>query len=249
VQNVESWVPTKVVKEKDRYIVSRDRRNVAIGSRIITSLQLRYYESAIREHAKGSLLDLGCGHAPFYQMYRDQITECTCVDWENSVHKNELLDMSQDLNRPLDLPSGSFDTVLLTDVLEHISRPWVLFSEIGRVLRPGGKVIVGVPFFYWLHEEPFDFYRYTEHAIRSLCETNSLSVVSLNSYGGLPEIIADISAKCIHGIGMVNLCRLHVAICQPILDLWPVCAIRRRTAKAFPFGYVTVASKVCATCP
>ena len=67
------------------------------------------------------------------------------------------------LNGPLPFPDGSFDTFISTDVLEHIREPVIAWSEMAWVLRPGGKLIVSVPFPYSLHEEPHDYHRHTRY--------------------------------------------------------------------------------------
>ncbi len=40
---------------------------------------------------------------------------------------------------------GTFDVVLLIDVIEHVVEDTILMKEIGRILKPGGKVIVSAP--------------------------------------------------------------------------------------------------------
>lgn len=51
-----------------------------------------------------------------------------------------------DLNRlPLPLSDGAFDVVLLSHVLEHVHAPLYLLRECSRILRPGGRLIVGLP--------------------------------------------------------------------------------------------------------
>ena len=76
----------------------------------------------------------------------------------------------------LELPFGSqsFDVVLLLDVLEHLSDRDKAIAECVRVLAPGGRVIMQVPFLYPLHDEPRDFVRYTEHGFRELAASNEL---------------------------------------------------------------------------
>ncbi len=59
------------------------------------------------------------------------------------------------------LEDGSFDTVLMTEVLEHLEEPARGLAEAGRLLRPGGKLILTTPFMWPLHEEPRDFFRYS----------------------------------------------------------------------------------------
>ncbi|WP_456998717.1 class I SAM-dependent methyltransferase [Lysobacter sp. HA18] len=69
----------------------------------------------------------------------------------------------------LPFADGSFDTVLLLEVLEHVSKPDVALEDIRRVLRPGGRLVFSMPFIYPVHDAPFDYQRYTEHGLaRSL---------------------------------------------------------------------------------
>jgi hypothetical protein len=112
------------------------------------------------------------------------------------------------------------------------------------MLRPGGKVIIGVPFFYWLHEEPFDFYRYTEHALRRYCERHNLRILSLESSGGLPDIMLDMVAKASQFLPN-PLARpfglLHDLTTRLLCNTKLYKRLARRTAKKFPLGYLVVA--------
>jgi len=243
MKNPHLWTETKVVRAKNGFAPSRNQDFLGVGSRVVASCQVPHYHAAILEHARGRLLDLGCGHVPYYEMYKGLVTEATCLDWENTSHKNGFLDAVVDLNNPLPLQSASFDTVLLMDVLEHVMRPFELLGEISRVLRPGGKVIIGVPFFYWLHEQPYDFFRYTEFALSHLCESNALRVVSLDPYGGLPEVAADITGKSICALGKLA-GSAYVSFCQIVLSSPLLRAFSRRTNRTFPLGYTLVAAKL-----
>ena len=149
--------------------------------------------------------------------------------------------MHADLNRPLPFAEASFDTVLLTDVLEHIARPEQLIAESARVLRPGGKVIVTVPFFYWIHEEPHDYYRYTEHALARFCDEAGLDVLSLEPYGGLPEICMDLMVKNIAFSKLLT--RALARMFGFFSRHWPARNISRKTARVFPLGYCLVAGR------
>ncbi|MFH2231937.1 MAG: methyltransferase domain-containing protein [Patescibacteria group bacterium] len=67
----------------------------------------------------------------------------------------------------------SYDSIICLAVLEHVPRPWDAMSEMFRVLKPGGKIFVYVPFLSPYHAMPGyygDYFRYTEDGIRSLCE-------------------------------------------------------------------------------
>ena len=52
--------------------------------------------------------------------------------------------------------------------MEHLAEPGVMLAEAHRVLRPGGSLTVSVPFQWWVHEAPWDFYRYTRHGLEYL---------------------------------------------------------------------------------
>jgi SAM-dependent methyltransferase len=243
MRNVNRWKPTKVVRGAHGFQPSPDPRFVAVSSRLMVSCLINHYQRVIQDYASGQLLDLGCGFVPFYELYKDLVSDVTCVDWENSLHKNEFLDHFMDLNKPLSLESRSFDTVLLTDVLEHIYKPAHLLSEVARVLRPAGHVIIGVPFLYGLHEEPFDFHRYTEFCLRQMCSDVGLQIKSLTPYGGVPEILMDITGKCLIEARLNRLCGIQVAISRALMKLKVVQAVSRRTASGFPLGYVLAAQK------
>ncbi len=109
------------------------------------------------------------GLFPLYGVYKDLVRDTVCVDWDQSLHPSPHLDYTCNLNGVLPLKDEEFDTILLTDVLEHIQDPFCLWKEMTRVLKHGGKVIVGVPFLYPIHEAPHDYFRYTEHALRLFC--------------------------------------------------------------------------------
>jgi SAM-dependent methyltransferase len=243
MKNTDRWKPTKVVHGTNGFQPSPDSHFLGVGSRLVASFQIQHYQQLIHQYASGRLLDLGCGYVPYYEVYKDLVEDVVCVDWENSLHKGEFVDYIMDLNKPLSLESESFNTVLLTDVLEHIYQPLQLLAEVARVLHPGGHVIVGVPFFYWLHECPYDFHRYTEFALRRMCEDSGLEIKSLNPYGGALEIVADVIGKCIASAKLGRICRIYTASCCTILKLTPLRALSQKTARLFPLGYALVAQK------
>jgi SAM-dependent methyltransferase len=173
------------------------------------------------------------------------VEEVTCVDWQNTAHGTQHVDHVCDLTGPLPLADDAFDTVLLSDVLEHIPTPQRLMDEIARVLKPGGKLILNVPFLYWLHETPHDFHRYTEFALRRLAESARLDVVVLEPFGGPLEVIADIAAKRLVRVpgvggllsqGVQSVCRVWVACLRAV-------GRRRPVVAKFPSGYFLVAQK------
>ena len=62
---------------------------------------------------------------------------------------------------------SSLDAVFSNAVLEHVERPWAVADEIWRVLKPGGSVLVSVPFLNVIHDAD-DYFRYTDKGLRVL---------------------------------------------------------------------------------
>jgi SAM-dependent methyltransferase len=63
---------------------------------------------------------------------------------------------------------GRFDLVLLTQVLEHLPDPLGVLRELRRLLKRGGRLWLTCPLYYPEHEQPFDYYRYTQFGLRHL---------------------------------------------------------------------------------
>lgn len=241
MKNKDDWRPTKFLKTRRGYAASTDTQYVGIGSRLMAGILVKVYESAIKTHASGLLLDLGCGNVPLYDIYKDLITDNICVDWKNTLHKNHYIDYEFDLNEYIPLEDNKFDTILCTDVLEHIANPGLLINEIARLLRPNGKLILTVPFFYWLHEEPHDYFRYTKYSLQKYCINSGLNVLELKPYGGAPEVIMDIIAKNIAQFRMLS--RLYLFFCRVTLKSYIGKKISESTCNKFPLGYCLIAQK------
>ena len=169
------------------------------GSIHIAQLQIEAYEPLIRKYITGAALDCGCGTVPYYEWYKDQIDDVTCVDWEETHGANPFLDHVVDLNQPLPFPDAAFNSILLTDVFAHVAKPDLLMSEFARVLRPGGHVVITSPFFYWISEPPHEYYRYTQYALRRFCDENLLEVCELSAYGGRIDVMLDLLNKRMTG--------------------------------------------------
>lgn len=242
MRNEADWKPSKFVQTKRGLRASRDRNEVYVGSRISADAAARALEKALHAHASGHLLDLGAGKAPLYGVYRPHVDEITCIDWGESLHGASYLDATADLNEGIPLADESFDIVLSTSVFEHLRYPSTIWAESVRVLKPDGKLIVHVPFFYWLHEEPHDYFRYTEHALRMFCVDNNLEVVSLESTGGGLTVIADLIARYLGPVHL--LCAAHVAISQLFLrSSFGKWLSGKERSRKMVLGYCLVANK------
>jgi SAM-dependent methyltransferase len=243
VRNADRWVPTKFEVRSGRLRASGNARALAPSSRLAAGLVARVYDDLLPRYAKGRLLDLGCGTVPFYDVYRDRVSEVICADWPTSLHGHHFLDVFCDLTRPLPFDDRSFDTVLLSDVLEHLPDPELAFSEIARLLRPGGALILNTPFLYRVHEEPHDYYRHTRYSLERLAVRSGLEVEHLEEVGGAGEVLVDLLAKILTPVPAVG--RFIGWLLQQVVlatsDKWPWSVTTRLTRRAFPLGHALVA--------
>lgn len=81
--------------------------------------------------------------------------------------------------RALPFANASVQAVILKDVLEHVQGPRQALAEIGRVLSPGGRLVIWMPFIYPIHDAPYDFQRYTEHGMRAYLDEQGFEVTDL----------------------------------------------------------------------
>lgn len=242
MKNEQGWQPTKFSYEAGRLSVGPA---ASPGSWLVTQLVAQVYQRHLVTHARGRLVDLGCGTVPLYAAYRPLVSEITCVDWGGSAHDTQHLDLAHDLNQPLPLPDGCYDTAILSDVLEHIRRPEAMLSEVERILARRGKLLLNVPFFYWLHEQPHDYFRYSEHALRSMVEAAGLRLLLLEGLGSAPEVLADIVGKHLAqlpGVG-APLSRLLQRTTFSAARLKPVAQALVESSQRFPIAYFLVAEK------
>src|SRR5437660_6527726 len=121
MKNKEDWIPSKFVYKNGRLIGSRDPAEVGVSSRLIADIIAHFYDQYLKQYARGRLLDLGCGKVPFYAAYQELATDVLCVDWESSLHQSCHIDLELDVRRDFPFGDNEFDTIILSDVLEHIS--------------------------------------------------------------------------------------------------------------------------------
>lgn len=130
------------------------------------------------------VLDVGAGECPLKS------------DLESRGYRYRSLDITQNASGTIDyvaaldqilpedlLAEPAFDLVVCTEVLEHVANWNSAFGNLNRLLRTNGYCLVTAPFFYMLHEEPFDFWRPTNHALNAFAVKFGFEVVLENRLG------------------------------------------------------------------
>lgn len=151
------------------------------------STVLRFQKEAIeeaRKYAKGKLVDIGCGRMPYRKDLEPLVSEYIGVDHPevSKLYKGVKPEVLADAKK-LPFKEKSFDIALLLQVLEHVDDPAKVIKEAARVLKPKGVLIISIPFFYPLHDMPYDFGRYTPTSFKSFIEDSSLKLIKIKTQG------------------------------------------------------------------
>lgn len=135
----------------------------------------------------GRLLDVGCGTKPYQVLFAVDAYVGLDIDSEAS-RKRGIADFHYDGN-VFPFVDASFDSILCNQVLEHVFNPDEFLGEIVRVLRPGGKLLLTVPFVWDEHEQPFDYARYSSFGLRSLLEKQGLKIIHHKKIGADASVL------------------------------------------------------------
>ena len=65
-------------------------------------------------------------------------------------------------------PANHFDFAFSVSVWEHLVMPWKVSLELNRIMKPGGIVMINTHQTWPSHEEPWDFFRFSEYSWASL---------------------------------------------------------------------------------
>jgi SAM-dependent methyltransferase len=157
-----------------------------IKRRIETDIYLLYdfgsqVGASLPEGAR--VLDAGAGQGRFKEDFSH--TNYVAIDLAvgDPIWDYTKLDVIGDL---ILLPFGehSFDAVFCAQVLEHVSDPFTITQEFGRVIKPGGRLFLTAPQSWPQHQKPNDFFRYTSFGLRHLINHAGLRPESIEPMGG-----------------------------------------------------------------
>jgi 2-polyprenyl-3-methyl-5-hydroxy-6-metoxy-1,4-benzoquinol methylase len=146
-----------------------------------------HVSAAIERYVSGDCLDIGAGRSPYASLLEAATESVFVVDIED---RSGRVDRIADIQDMAQIGSGSFDSAICTQVLEHVPDPRRAVTELARVLRPGGHLVVSVPHLSAIHEAPTDFYRYTRYGLEALAVAAGLEVLQIKPTGGLVSFVA-----------------------------------------------------------
>ena len=122
---------------------------------VLRDIYLDLYRRMAAELAPGATLEIGGGSGIFKEFAPEVVTtDILPAPWLDLVADAQFLPVA----------GGTFDNIVMFDVLHHIEFPRRFLAEASRVLRPGGRIILvepamtplSWPFYHWMHPEPVD---------------------------------------------------------------------------------------------
>ncbi|MBL7813562.1 MAG: methyltransferase domain-containing protein [Saprospiraceae bacterium] len=143
-----------------------------------------------RHHLTGKMMDFGCGSKPYQSLF-SHVSDYIGVDYigEGHIHDNEQIDVYYDGDK-LPFEDDSFDSIFSSEVFEHLFNIDAILSELYRIMKSGGKILITCPFVWNEHEIPIDYARYTQFALKQLFEKHGFRIVVLDKSGNYITTVA-----------------------------------------------------------
>ena len=184
---------------------------------------------------RARILDAGAGEGQYSALFAAFQYIAVDLGVGDAGWSYKSLDAVADLSR-LPFADRSFDAAINIVTLEHVREPAVVVQELARVLKPGGALLLVTPLEWEEHQQPHDYYRYTQYGIKWLAESAGLSVATLQPVGGIFRLLS----RRLLAAGMLVPLLLPLfaamALVLPVLD-----PLDRK--KHFTLGHICVARK------
>lgn len=97
--------------------------------------------------------------------------------------------------------TATFDVLVAFELMEHIPDTSRFLEEASRVVKPGGYVVVSVPFLFGVHDHQ-DFYRFTEQGLERVLAAHGLPVITILKSGGISFTIVILLIEYLRTLGL-----------------------------------------------
>lgn len=155
----------------------------------------------VSHYIKGKVLDLGAGD---FNRYGHLFN---CDEYlKMDIRSGPNVDIVGSADN-IPFPDQHFDSIISTQVFEHLPNFEKAAKEVSRVLKSGGYFLLTVPQWSELHEEPHDYWRFTNFGLIELLKMNGLSLIVLDRRGGFFTMNSQITIRYL--IDRFNLYKHH----------------------------------------
>lgn len=195
---------------------------------------------------KGQLMDFGCGRKPYQSLFK--VESYIGVDVEVSGHSHAKEDIDVYYNgKTLPFADHTFDSIFSSETFEHVFNLEDIVPELYRVLKPGGYMLITVPFVWDEHEVPYDYGRYSSFGIRHLLEKNDFKVESVEKTGHFFLVLGQLWVLYLYNLThtkskYINLA-IQIVFISPFSILIKVLSVLSPRHKGLYFNTVVLAQK------
>lgn len=175
------------------------KANVFVSPFFLTKLYLyRNIQRVLNLYSfDGKIMDIGCGVKPYKDLFHKS-KAYEGVDYKlysqnkefDSQQPDYFFDKSYSTTLKLPFKDNSYNHSVAFQVLEHHPNPKKLISEMYRITRPKGYMFLTVPFMGGIHEEPYDFQRFTEYGLRELFKDYKCKIIEIHTIGSIFSTIS-----------------------------------------------------------
>ena len=161
--------------------------------------------------------------------------------YTNIVPNKKLNIFHTDLTKKLKISKNKYKNILVFNVLEHLPKYDLAFSEINRILKKGGYLIGSVPFLYQVHGAPNDYFRFTKDSLNYSLINNNFKNIKIIPLGYGPFVA---SSSLIHPyIKFIPFFSQIILLIACILDSFIQIFVKTKLNEIFPIGYFFIAKK------
>ncbi len=152
------------------------------------------------KYFKGKLIDVGAGRAKYRELLKPHIKEYVAIDnlssdyqYKSEQDKKRVNHVGDASSLPFD--SNEFDSALCTELIEHVEDPLEVVREVYRVLKPGAYFILASGWLSPFHEEPKDYWRFSEDGYKILGSKAGFDFIETKPQGGMFTSLVYIIAR------------------------------------------------------
>jgi len=163
------------------------------------------------------------------------------LHYTNIVPNKKLNIFYSDLTKKLKISKNKYKNIIIFNVLEHLPKYDLAFSETYRILKKGGYLIGSIPFLYQVHGAPNDYYRFTKESLNYNLTNNKFKNIKIIALGHGPFVASyTLIYPYIRFIPFFSQIILLIAY---ILDSFIQIFVRTKLNEIFPIGYFFIAKK------
>lgn len=207
--------------------------------RYLLKKQIKKYSHYIT----GVILDAGSGEGDRYKNFF-KFDKYIKLD----INKDSGADIIGSVEN-IPLGDSSVDSIVSTQVLEHVKNPQKAVGEFYRVLKSGGHCLVTVPQLNELHEEPRDYFRFTKYGLEEIFSNAGFKIVLIDQRGGFWSAKMQVQIRYAIDLFHLNKISLLRWIFQPFIWLNGMTAVlidffdKSRANKKHAIGWLIIVQK------